>query len=201
LPYCGVGCQLTYNFKDDKLLYVTGKEGPANQNRLCVKGRFGFDYVSNPQRLTAADGAQGRRGETRDDLVDPANPWTHFRPATWDEAMERAGFGLVKDPRPRRPRALAGFGSAKGSNEGGLSVPEAGCAPASARTMSITARGCATPRRWRHCSRASARPAVTATFNECKNSDVIIVIGREPDRKPPRRRDLLQAGGQARAPS
>src|ERR1700688_2097022 len=39
-PYCGVGCQLTYHIKDDKLLYVTGKDGPANQNRLCVKGRF-----------------------------------------------------------------------------------------------------------------------------------------------------------------
>jgi len=51
-PYCGVGCQLTYHVKDDKLLYVTGKDGPANQNRLCVKGRFGFDYVHNPQRLT-----------------------------------------------------------------------------------------------------------------------------------------------------
>src|SRR5262249_27239302 len=45
-PYCGVGCQLTYQIKNDKLLYVTGREGPANQNRLCVKGRFGFDYVS-----------------------------------------------------------------------------------------------------------------------------------------------------------
>src|SRR5262249_61760139 len=50
-PYCGVGCQLTYHIKDDKLLYVTGKDGPANENRLCVKGRFGFDYVHNPQRL------------------------------------------------------------------------------------------------------------------------------------------------------
>src|SRR5438552_4134077 len=51
-PYCGVGCQLTYQIKDDKLLYVTGRDGPANENRLCVKGRFGFDYVSHPHRLT-----------------------------------------------------------------------------------------------------------------------------------------------------
>src|SRR5579864_7604373 len=41
-PYCGVGCQLTYHIKNDKLLYVTGRNGPANENRLCVKGRFGF---------------------------------------------------------------------------------------------------------------------------------------------------------------
>src|SRR5215475_1491752 len=50
-PYCGVGCQLTYHIKDDKLLYVSGRNGPANEYRLCVKGRFGFDYVSHPHRL------------------------------------------------------------------------------------------------------------------------------------------------------
>ncbi len=64
-PYCGVGCQLTYHIKDDKLLYVAGRDGPANQNRLCVKGRFGFDYVTNPQRLTQAADPQGRRAESR----------------------------------------------------------------------------------------------------------------------------------------
>ena len=63
-PYCGVGCQLTYNIKDDKLLYVDGKNGPANENRLCVKGRFGFDYVHNPQRITEADDPQGGRAES-----------------------------------------------------------------------------------------------------------------------------------------
>src|SRR6266496_4242214 len=50
-PYCGVGCQLTYHIKDNRLLYVNGRDGPANQNRLCVKGRFGFDYVHHPHRL------------------------------------------------------------------------------------------------------------------------------------------------------
>src|SRR3970040_996269 len=44
-PYCGVGCQLTYNIKDNKILYVDGRDGPANRERLCVKGRYGFDYV------------------------------------------------------------------------------------------------------------------------------------------------------------
>src|ERR1051325_4902656 len=93
-PYCGVGCQLTYHIKDDKLLYVTGKDGPANQNRLCVKGRFGFDYVSNPQRLRQPLVRKEGVPKRADDLVDPANPWTHFRPASWEEAMERAASGL-----------------------------------------------------------------------------------------------------------
>ena len=50
--YCGVGCQLTYNVKDNKILFVEGRDGPANQGRLCVKGRYGFDYAHHPQRLT-----------------------------------------------------------------------------------------------------------------------------------------------------
>src|SRR5215204_2343124 len=83
-PYCGVGCQLTC------------KNGPANENRLCVKGRFGFDYVHNPERLTQPmirkDGVPKRVNET----IDPSNPWTHFRPASWEEALERAASGLAK---------------------------------------------------------------------------------------------------------
>src|SRR4029434_9182397 len=50
-PYCGVGCQLTYHVKNNAIVRVEGRDGPANHERLCVKGRFGFDYVSHPQRL------------------------------------------------------------------------------------------------------------------------------------------------------
>src|SRR3546814_2734741 len=76
--YCGVGCQLTYNIKDDKLLYVSGRDGPSSQNRLCVKGRFGFDYVHHPHRLT--EPMIRREGVPKDDVaLDPAHPWTHFR--------------------------------------------------------------------------------------------------------------------------
>ncbi len=50
-PYCGVGCQLSFKIKDGKIKYVDGVNGPANENRLCVKGRFGFDYVDHPHRL------------------------------------------------------------------------------------------------------------------------------------------------------
>ena len=51
-PYCGVGCQLTYNIKDDRIISVSGRPGPANKSRLCVKGRYGFDYISSPERIT-----------------------------------------------------------------------------------------------------------------------------------------------------
>ena len=50
-PFCGVGCQTEVHVKDDKILHVDGRNGPANNQRLCVKGRFGFDYVHNDSRL------------------------------------------------------------------------------------------------------------------------------------------------------
>src|SRR6202162_1177626 len=51
-PFCGVGCQLTYHVKDNRIAFVQGRDGPANEGRLCVKGRYGFDYAHHPQRLT-----------------------------------------------------------------------------------------------------------------------------------------------------
>ena len=51
-PYCGVGCQLTYHVHGNTIQRVEGRDGPANHERLCVKGRFGFDYVAHPHRLT-----------------------------------------------------------------------------------------------------------------------------------------------------
>ena len=51
-PFCGVGCQTSVAVKDNRIVQVDGRDGPANENRLCVKGRFGFDYVHSPDRLT-----------------------------------------------------------------------------------------------------------------------------------------------------
>src|SRR5437899_447822 len=95
-PYCGVGCQLTYQIKDDKIVAVEGKNGPANQNRLCVKGRFGFDYVANPQRLLKPMIRRDGVSKVPHEFIDPSNPWTHFREATWEEALDRAAGGLKK---------------------------------------------------------------------------------------------------------
>jgi formate dehydrogenase major subunit len=116
-PYCGVGCQLTYQIKDDKIVAVAGKNGPANANRLCVKGRFGFDYVANPQRLLKPMIRKDGVPKVPHEFIDPSNPWTHFREATWEEALDRAAGGLKKIRDRDGPDALAGFGSAKGSNE------------------------------------------------------------------------------------
>jgi len=116
-PYCGVGCQITYNIRDNRIVYVDGRDGIANRERLCVKGRFGFDYVSHPHRLTRPLIRKPGIPKTADFTVDPANPLAVFREATWDEALALAGGTLRRIRDARGPGALAGFGSAKGSNE------------------------------------------------------------------------------------
>src|SRR5438105_3414959 len=116
-PYCGVGCQITYNVADNAIVHVEGRDGPANHERLCVKGRFGFDYVGHPHRLTKPLIRRAGVEKTADFTVDPANYGTVFREATWDEALALAGGTLKRIRDTRGPRALAGFGSAKGSNE------------------------------------------------------------------------------------
>jgi formate dehydrogenase major subunit len=99
-PYCGVGCQLTLHLKDDQILYVDGRDGPANRNRICVKGRFGFDYISHPHRLTKPMIRRADAPKQWDIQIDPANPWTHFREAAWEEAMDAAAGGLTRASGP-----------------------------------------------------------------------------------------------------
>ena len=128
-PYCGVGCQLTWNVGPDeqggeRIHTVTGRDGPANRGRLCVKGRYGFDYIHHPKRLTAplirrpgvpkdpADIERIKRGEKRLDEV--------FVEASWERALDAAAGGLARirdSSGAGQDSALAGFGSAKGSNE------------------------------------------------------------------------------------
>jgi formate dehydrogenase major subunit len=116
-PYCGVGCQLTYHVKDNKIVRVEGRDGPSNHERLCVKGRFGFDYVQHPQRLTTPLIRKKGAPKTGDFTVDPTRWRDVFREATWEEALDLAANGLKKVRDRDGPDALAGFGSAKGSNE------------------------------------------------------------------------------------
>jgi len=183
-PYCGVGCQLTYHIRNDKLLYVTGRDGPANENRLCVKGRFGFDYIDHPHRLKVPLIRQQGVGKRADDSVDPANPSTHFREATWEEALDRAASGLKQIRDRDGHRALAGFGSAKGSNEEAYLFQKLVRTGFGNNNVDHCTRLC-------HASSVAAlmetigSAAVTATFAQCANADVIIVIGANPTENHP----------------
>ncbi len=116
-PFCGVGCQLTYQVKGERIVAVEGRDGPANHGRLCVKGRFGFDYAHHSQRLAVP---LVRRADAPKDWQDRARPedWRSvFREASWDEALALAAGGLARLRDAHGPQALAGFGSAKGTNE------------------------------------------------------------------------------------
>jgi formate dehydrogenase major subunit len=116
-PYCGVGCQLTYHVKANSILFVQGRDGPSNASRLCIKGRYGFDYVQHPHRLTVPLMRKPGADKHKDFIVDP-NDWRRvFREASWDEALDFAADGLRRIRDRSGARSLAGFGSAKGTNE------------------------------------------------------------------------------------
>jgi formate dehydrogenase major subunit len=183
-PYCGVGCQLTYNLRDGKLISVDGRTGPANENRLCVKGRFGFDYVHHPHRLTRPLIRKDGVGKRADDWVDPADPSSHFREASWEEALERAAAGLKRIRDEKGGGALAGFGSAKGSNEEAYLFQKLVRAGFGTNNVDHCTRLC-------HASSVAAlmecigSGAVTAPFTAVGDSDLIIVIGANPTENHP----------------
>ncbi len=133
-PYCGVGCAITYHVKDNKIIQVSGRESPVNHGRLCVKGRYGFDYALHPQRLTVplirrpefyprgplSDDVRGEDGQWKrkpGGIVDYAEVMPAFREATWEEALTLVASRLKGIRDQHGPNALAGFGSAKCSNE------------------------------------------------------------------------------------
>ena len=178
-PYCGVGCQLTYRVRDNEIVAVDGREGPANANRLCVKGRFGFDYVKHPHRLTTPLIRKEGAAKHGDLDLDPANPWTHFREASWEEALDLAGGGLYGIREDRGGGALAGFGSAKGSNEEAYLFQKLVRTGFGTNNVDHCTRLC-------HASSVAAllegvgSGAVSAPFNAVNESDCVIVIGANP---------------------
>ena len=183
-PYCGVGCQITYEINNDRIITVQGRDGPANQNRLCVKGRFGFDYVRHPHRLTKPLIRRSDAKKSAHDSVDPANPVSHFREATWDEALDRAADGFRDILTKVGSSGLAGFGSAKGSNEEAYLVQKLVRTGFGTNNVDHCTRLC-------HASSVAAllegigSGAVTAPFTACAQADVIIVIGANPTENHP----------------
>lgn len=178
-PFCGVGCQLTYHVKDDHIIQVVGKDGPANHGRLCVKGRYGFDYPRHQHRLTKPLIRKTGAAKDVNVAMDPANPYSAFRETTWEEALDFAASGFNKIKQQDGKYALAGFGSAKGSNE------EAYLFQKLVRTGFET-------NNVDHCTRLCHASSVVALLEgvgsgavsnpvaDVQYSDVIVVIGSNP---------------------
>jgi formate dehydrogenase major subunit len=178
-PYCGVGCQVDYKVQGEQILYADGHDGPANENRLCVKGRFGFDYTKHPSRLTKPLIRKAYAPKASSMEIDPTNPFTHFREASWEEALELAGQGLRRIKDQHGPKALAGFGSAKGSNEEAYLFQKLVRMGFGSNYVDHCTRLC-------HASSVAAliegigTGAVTAPFTAAQDADCIIVIGSNP---------------------
>jgi len=182
-PYCGVGCQLTYNIKDNKILYVDGRDGPSNHNRLCVKGRYGFDYVQHKQRLTRPLVRKPGVPKSAEFTMDPADPLEYFREATWEEALALAASGLKeirdRDGEKAGSKALCGFGSAKGSNEEAYLFQKLVRTGFGSNNVDHCTRLC-------HASSVAAlmegvsSGAVSNQVNDVMNAEVVLLIGANP---------------------
>jgi formate dehydrogenase major subunit len=182
-PFCGVGCLLTYNVKDNVIVSVDGRDGPANHNRLCVKGRFGFDYAHSPQRLTTP--LIRKAGVLKDPQAlehlnrDSADWCAVFREATWEEALELASGKLKHLRDTQGKKSLAGFGSAKGSNEEAYLFQKLVRTGFGSNNVDHCTRLC-------HASSVAAllegvgSGAVSNQVNDVAHSDLIFIIGSNP---------------------
>ena len=184
-PYCGVGCLLTYNIKDGKILYVNGREGPSNKNRLCVKGRYGFDYVHNPSRLTKPLMRIEGVPKTADiEKLSQEDINKMFREVEWEEALTATAEGLKKIRDQHGPKALAGFGSAKGSNEEAYLFQKLVRTGFGSNNVDHCTRLC-------HASSVVAllegigSGAVSNQVEDVSEAEVIIVIGANPTENHP----------------
>jgi formate dehydrogenase major subunit len=183
-PYCGVGCQVGFRTRDGVIEEVVGRDGPANLGRLCVKGRFGFDYLRHPDRLTRPliriPGAAKDPGDCRD----PKRAREKFREASWDEALALAAGGLARIRDGIGPQALAGFGSAKGSNEEAYLFQKLVRTGFGTNNVDHCTRLC-------HAASVAAlfetvgSGAVTAPFTAAEDADLLLVIGAQPTQNHP----------------
>ncbi|MDK2929886.1 MAG: formate dehydrogenase alpha subunit [Bacillota bacterium] len=160
-PYCGTGCAIFLLVKDGKVVGVEpAKDGPANHGWLCVKGRFGYEFIHHPDRLTQP--LVRRDGK----LV----------PATWDEALDLVASRLGEVKRQHGPDAVAGLSSARCTNEENYVIQKFMRAAIGTNNIDHCARLC-------HASTvaglaaAFGSGAMTNSIDEILMADAIFVIG------------------------
>ena len=182
-PYCGVGCLLTFNIKNNHIQYVEGRDGPANKSRLCVKGRYGFDYIHHPDRLKKPMIRRENIKKTSE-IIEPENMYKHFREATLEEALDFAAKGFNTIKKDNGSQSLAGFGCAKGSNEEAYLVQKLVRTGFENNNIDHCTRLC-------HASSVAAlletigSGAVSNQVSDGSYADVIIVIGSRPHENHP----------------
>lgn len=163
--YCGVGCNLTYHVDVDKnkVIYVTGNpDSPVNEGMLCVKGRFGYDFINSPERLTTP-------------LIKEDGK---FRPASWEEAIRKVADTFNQIITANGSDAIAGFSSAKTTNEDNYAFQKFIRREIGTNNVDHCARLC-------HASTvaglgdALGSGAMTNDIPTIKDSDLIFIIGSD----------------------
>jgi len=160
-PYCGVGCTIELYIKDGQIVKVRGAEGGTeNSGSLCVKGRFGYDWVNSPERLTTPlIRCEGR-----------------FEPATWDEALDLVTSKFQELKEEHGAGVLAGLASAKCTNEDNYVFQKFVRACFGNNNVDHCARLCHAPT-VAGLSKAFGSGAMTNSIRELLDADVIFVIG------------------------
>lgn len=104
--YCGVGCKITIhvNKERNQIAKVTGvDDNPVNHGMLCVKGRYGYDFIQSEERLTTPLIRDKKGGK--------------LRTATWDEAIKKVADNFTRIKKDHGSNAIGGMASAKVTNE------------------------------------------------------------------------------------
>ncbi|MDZ7794778.1 MAG: formate dehydrogenase subunit alpha [Spirochaetia bacterium] len=165
--YCGVGCQIDLNVhkKTGKIVRVTSEVGVVpNDGNLCVKGRFGMDFVGDSRRLTKPLIRTGERGDGA------------YREAEWDEALDLVASRLSKIKKEAGPDAIAGFSSARTTNEDNFVMQKFVRAAVGTNNVDHCARLC-------HSStvaglaKAFGSGAMTNSIAELSDTPLIFIIG------------------------
>lgn len=162
-PYCGVGCQLELHVKKNEIIKVESRsnENSPNSNKgICVKGRFGYDFVNHSDRITQP--LINRNGE--------------FQEVSWDAALNYVVEELKSIKKESGPDSIAGLSSAKCTNEENYLMQKFMRAVIGTNNIDHCARLC-------HSStvaglkKSFGSAAMTNSIEEISSTDVIFVIG------------------------
>lgn len=181
-PYCGVGCNLELHVRDDFIYKVTSPfDSVVNHGNLCVKGRFGYDFIYNKERITTPlIRKQPQKPGNRTQAFDRSE----WREVSWDEALDYTADRLVEIYQRDGSKAMAVYCCAKATNEDNYLLQK--FFRAVFRTNNVD-----------HCTRlchaasvvalqmAIGSAAMSNTAAEVKDCDVFILTGSNPTENHP----------------
>ncbi|WP_460173664.1 formate dehydrogenase subunit alpha [Vulcanisaeta sp. JCM 14467] len=172
-PYCGTGCQVEYGVKDGRVVWARGAYGPANEGKLCVKGKFGFHYVDSPERLTKP---LIRRPGVPKGPLNGRPIHEVFREATWEEALDLVASKIKEILSKYGPTAIGGIMSDRSTNESIYAFQKFMRCAVGTDSIDQSATLCHEPSAW-SLAMQLGYGAATNPVKDVLNSRTIIVVG------------------------